>query len=61
MSNNQRNLRPTPEAVFAMYHWHEAYAAQRGGVMDFWDTLSDRDKRFCHDAVRAIRVWEGDR
>ena len=54
-ARDRRNLNPTPEAVFAMHHWHTVYAAQNGGSMDFWDTLSDRDKVFCRDAVQAIK------
>lgn len=43
MTRTKENLKPTPEAVFAMRHWHNAYASQRGGSMDFYlDYLSDR-------------------
>jgi len=51
----KRNLNPTAEAVAAMYIWHEGYAAQRGGSMDFYDRLSATEKRVCRDCVRAIR------
>lgn len=33
---------------------HDRYAAQRGGVMDFWDSLPYRERAFCCDAVAAI-------
>jgi len=50
----KRNQKPTPEAVFAMYHWHDAYAAQRGGSMDFYDTIGETHKTYCRRAVAAI-------
>jgi hypothetical protein len=49
-----RNLNPRPNAMFAMYHWPEDYAAQRGGVMDFFDALHPADQKYCNDAVSAI-------
>lgn len=54
MSDQTRNMHPTPEAVFAMFHWHDAYAAQRGGSMDFFDQLSKGHQRYCEDAVKRI-------
>lgn len=55
MKDQTRNLNPTPEAVFAMYHWHTRYAALGGGSMDFWDSLTKAEKLFCRDAINAIR------
>lgn len=52
--NQTRNLNPTREAIFAMYHWHKEYAEQLGGSMDFWDSLSDQDKNYCSRVVEAI-------
>ena len=49
-----RNMNPTPEARFAMLHWHNEYAAQGGGSMDFYDKLTPRQKRYCEDAVQYI-------
>jgi hypothetical protein len=49
-----RNLNPHAAATFAMWHWHERYADQGGGVMDFWDDLTRHEKQFCCDAVAAI-------
>lgn len=51
----RRNLNPTPEAVFAMFHWHDRYAAQRGGSMDFYDRLTKQERLYCARAVLAIR------
>jgi hypothetical protein len=55
MNDQTRNLHPTPEAVFAMFHWHKEYAAQKGGSMDFYDTLEKWEKDFCRRAVKAIK------
>lgn len=41
----QRNLNPHAEARLAMVIWSSDYCKQRGGVMDFWDTLSAGQKR----------------
>lgn len=49
-----RNLNPRPTAVFAMFHWPNDYAAQRGGVTDFFDELHPADQAYCNDAVTAI-------
>ena len=55
MNDQTRNLNPTPEARFAMFHWHEAYASQGGGSMDFYEQyLSDRDRAYCKIAVEEI-------
>lgn len=49
------NLNPTPEARFAMAHWHERYGAQRGGTMDFYlDVLSKAERAYCVESVREI-------
>ena len=55
MNRTQRNLNPTPEAIFAMYHWHKEYANQGGGSMDFYDNLSETEKEYCKRAVKAIK------
>jgi hypothetical protein len=52
--SEKRNLNPTAPAVLAMWRWGEEYAAQRGGVMDFWDTLSESRKRLCVDAAERV-------
>ena len=49
-----RNLNPTAEAIFAMFHWHKDYAERGGGSMDFYDQLTLRDKDFCSRAAFKI-------
>jgi hypothetical protein len=53
--SQQRNLNPIPVAVFAMAHWHNEYAASGAGSMDFYDSLSERDKRFCQETIERIK------
>jgi hypothetical protein len=50
-----RNLNPTPEARVAMIIWGAEYAAQRGGSMDFWDSLSADRKRRCELVVKTLK------
>jgi len=51
----QRDLNPTPEAVFAQYHWHDLYAQRGLGAMGFYEKyLSKRDRDYCRDAVKSI-------
>lgn len=53
-ARDQRNLSPHAEAVMAMCIWGREYAAQNGGSMDFWDTLSTARKMQCYDMVDRI-------
>lgn len=51
----RRNLNPHAEARFAMIKWSHEYAhEQRGGSMDFWDSLDASRKRLCVEAVNDI-------
>ncbi len=54
-----RNLNPTPEATVARIIWGKEYAAQRGGTMDFWDTLSPDRQRRCWAVVTELCQNEG--
>lgn len=58
MSENERarrNLAPHAEARLAMAMWSREYAyEQRGGSMDFWDSLNPSRKRLCVDVVDAV-------
>jgi len=54
MKSQTRNLRPTKETIFAIYHWHQEYAEFGGGSMDFWDSLLPSEKEYCRRAVKAI-------
>lgn len=59
MKDQRRNLNPTSEAIMAMALWGARYAAQRGGSMDFWDTLNPAEQKLCAELVERIR--EADR
>lgn len=51
----QRNLNPHKAARLAMVIWNEDYAfKQRGGVMDFWDSLPEGKKWTARRALKAI-------
>jgi|JI10StandDraft_1071094.scaffolds.fasta_scaffold151030_7 putative hemolysin len=55
---DERNLNPTAPEVVAMNMWGSRYCAQNGGSMDFWDSLSVYEQKFCEeiaDKVRAAR------
>ena len=49
-----RNLNPHRAAKAAMWLWGDKYAAQHGGSMDFWDSLSEGDKDLARRMVRDI-------
>lgn len=50
-----RNLHPHAEARLAMAMWSHAYAfEQKGGSMDFWDSLPADKKRFCVSVVSDV-------
>lgn len=52
-----RNLNPHAEARLAMFKWSHEYAhEQRGGSMDFWDSLDDARKRLCVEVVEQIQA-----
>lgn len=56
MSEDQRrNLNPTAPAYAAMALFGYRYSKQKGGSMDFWDSLSDYDKRTCTELAELIR------
>lgn len=54
MKSQARNLNPHAEAVAAMWLFGTEYAAQGGGSMDFWDSLSETRKRLCYDLVDDV-------
>lgn len=51
----KRNLDAHAAATFARIYWGKRYSEQRGGCMDFWDTLTASEKRFCREAAIDIR------
>ena len=55
-ARDRRNINPTAEALVAMNIWGDDYAfKQRGGSMDFWDSLPEFKKDRCRDLVNRIR------
>lgn len=52
---DRRNLNPTAPAIVAMYKWTDRYAEQNGGTMDFWDTLSEREHKFCIECAEKVQ------
>lgn len=55
IERNRRNLHPHAEARLAMAMWSHEYAyEQKGGSMDFWDSLSPARKRFCVSVVDEV-------
>ena len=57
----QRNLSPHKPAVAAVYLWGADYAAQPGGSMDFWDSLTESKKCICRSLVARIDLAEPER
>lgn len=51
MNDAKSNMNPHAEARLAMVWWDKEYGEQRGGSMDFWDSLSTRRKSM---VVRAL-------
>lgn len=49
-----RNINPHKAAVAAMWLCGAAYAEQRGGSMDFWDSLPEGTKDNCRRLVAEI-------
>jgi hypothetical protein len=54
----KRNLNPHKSARMAMYVFSRRYAAQNGGSMDFWDSLSELDKNIARECVSDIEHAE---
>ncbi len=54
MKDQTRNLNPHKSAKAAMWLFGQRYAAQGGGSMDFWDSLSESDKNLCRNLVADI-------
>jgi hypothetical protein len=55
-ANDKRNLTPHKAARFAMLHWHDRYASQNGGSMDFWYSLTSRERLYCREAILEIEA-----
>ena len=50
----RRNQNPHKAARLGMFKWSASYARQRGGSMDFWDSLTENEKTLCREVVREI-------
>lgn len=51
----RRNLNPHAEARLAMSLWSHEYAhEQRGGSMDFWDSLGEQRQKRCYEIVDEV-------
>lgn len=53
---DDQNLNPHREARLAMIVWGNEYALQGGGVMDFWETLSEPRKKVCREWCDLMEV-----
>jgi hypothetical protein len=55
LTRAQRNLHPHKAARVAMILYNKRYAyKQRGGSMDFWDSLTEGERQTCRDLVIEI-------
>lgn len=54
MKSRKRNMNPTKEAVAAVRMYSKRYAVSRLSPMNFYDTLSENEKRLMRDMVREI-------
>lgn len=50
----ERNLSPHRPAMCAMWLYADRYTSQKGGLMDFWDKLSESDKATCRRMAEQI-------
>lgn len=49
-----RNLHPHKAARYAMHFYSDRYAKQGGGSMDFWDSLTERERQECRERVADL-------
>lgn len=54
MPCQKRNLNPHKAARAAMWLYSKQYANQKGGSMDFWDSLPEDKKNICRRMVGSI-------
>ena len=54
MEDQTRNLNPTKEGRIAQILWNKRYVDQRGGVMDFFDSLSIAEKKQCRRIAEEL-------
>ena len=51
-----RNLNPHKEARLAMAFYGKRYAERGSGSMDFYDSLTDREKKLMKNVVDALEL-----
>jgi hypothetical protein len=51
---DERNLIPHKPAIMAMCLFSRRYAAQSGGSMDFWASLTTGEQQTCRDLVERL-------
>lgn len=49
-----RNFNAHKPAQMAKFLYWDRYGTQYGGVMDFWDTLTEGEKNTCRKCVKEI-------
>jgi hypothetical protein len=54
LKDQSRNLDPTAEALLCSWLYGSEYAAQNGGVMDFWDKQTESVKRHMVELVTRL-------
>lgn len=54
MTSQGRNFNPHKEAVIAMWLFGKVCADRGEGSMDFYDSLSDSEKRLCKKTMEGI-------
>ncbi|MBU0644818.1 MAG: hypothetical protein KJ731_15765 [Alphaproteobacteria bacterium] len=52
--DQNRNINATPQAIVATIIWGNLYGDFKGGAMDFWDLLSNQDRRKCELIVKTV-------
>lgn len=55
LKRDKRNMKPTAPARVAMALYCDRYGAQRGGSMDFWDTLTEGEKHTCRAIAERVK------
>jgi hypothetical protein len=52
--DDRRNLNPHKAAIAAMNIWGREYSRSGGGLMNFWDGLTESAKRQARELVKRI-------
>jgi hypothetical protein len=54
LARDKRNMNPHKAAIAAMYLYGAEYAAQRDGIMEFWDRLDGERQQTCRRLVDRL-------